>query len=574
MGLLSKFETWITPKKALLLILLLGFLVYANSIPNGFVWDDEEQIVKNAIIQDLGNIGEILSGATFQTGGAGLSGYFFRPLITFTFMINYFFWGENAFGFHLFQVLFHLLNAFLIFKILTLLLPAEMRLKRAAALSLSLVFAVHPAINEGVVYIAAVSELMFTFFILLALFLVIKTENIKPGFKKISAVLSLLLAAMLYKEPAVIGPPILAAYLFLYKAKFRLRWTVYLAGLFLFSFFFRLVIIQTPIQHPLYSDISEASLIQRLMTIPKVLFHYLSLLVYPEKLAVSQHFVVRDFNLKDFILPLIASFGLFFAAVYAAFKTRSRLMYFGIIWLIISFGPVLNIIPLDMTVAERWLYFPFIGFVLLAAGVLSLFEYKKTAVIIFALLISLIPLSIRTVIRNTDWKDGLTLYSRDAIKNTNSFDLENNLGVELFRAGRINEAKIHFEKSLSIQPKWHFALNNLGATYQNLGDLEKAKEQYGKVLETSDYYLAHENLVAIYLQEENYQLAKETAEKALMKLPQNGVLWRSLALAEYKLGNKENALKAADNAYLLLPDGQSAYIYSALQQGRELEFEK
>src|SRR3989344_7964807 len=182
MGFISRLESWLSFKKVLLILFIAGFLVYGNSINNGFVWDDEEQIVKNSIIQNLGNIGQIFSGATFQTGGAGLSGYFFRPLITFTFMLNYFFWGENAFGFHLFQIIFHILNGYLIYRILILLLEKS-HLKQILSSLTALIFVIHPAITEGVVYIAAVSEVMFTFFILTALFFLLKNHKTNPPIK-------------------------------------------------------------------------------------------------------------------------------------------------------------------------------------------------------------------------------------------------------------------------------------------------------------------------------------------------------------------------------------------------------
>src|SRR3989344_6589451 len=259
MGFISRLESWLSFKKVLLILFIAGFLVYGNSINNGFVWDDEEQIVKNSIIQNLGNISQIFSGATFSTGGAGLSGYFFRPLITFTFMMNFLFWGENAFGFHLFQIVFHILNGYLVYRILNLLLE-KTYLNQMLSSLLALVFVVHPAITEGVVYIAAVSEVMFTFFILIALFFLLKYQQTKPTVKNIISVCLLLFTATLYKEPAVVAPPILMAYALIYKTKYLRRWLIALTTTLISYFFLRLVIIQTPIQHPLYSNISEASL--------------------------------------------------------------------------------------------------------------------------------------------------------------------------------------------------------------------------------------------------------------------------------------------------------------------------
>lgn len=549
-----------------------GFLVYANSINNGFVWDDEEQIVKNSIIQSLGNIGQIFSGATFQTGGADLSGYFFRPLITFTFMINFFFWGENAFGFHLFQIIFHIVNASLLYRILLLLTQANKH-QKTAGLILALLYLVHPAINEGVVYISAVSEVMFTFFILSAFYKLLSYQNQKPGIKQALTASALLFAAMLYKESAVVGPPILVAYLFIYQSKYRIKWSLILSGLFLFYFFIRLVVIQTPLQHPQFSNISEASLAQRLMTIPYELFHYLKITAYPKDLAISQHFVVTTPNLANFYLPLTVIILLFFLALITGIKSGSKLVIFGLSWLIISFSPILSIIPLDMTIAERWYYFPFIGLILILAGFMQNLRPNLGQLVAIASLCTIPFLSARTIIRNANWVDGLTLYSHDIQISKDSFDLENNLGVELFRAGRIPEAKEHFQNSIALQPKWHFALNNLGAVYQNEKNYPEAKKLYLKVLENSDYYLAYENLSSIYLVEGNYKLARDFTEDSLKKLPNNSVLWLNLAIAEYKLGNKSNALEAAKNAYMLNPGEQTGYVYSQLSQERELKFE-
>ncbi len=61
----------------LAIIAVIGFLVYVNSLPNGFVWDDEEQIVNNLVIRDWKNLPLLFESSTFYAGGAGLSGGFY-----------------------------------------------------------------------------------------------------------------------------------------------------------------------------------------------------------------------------------------------------------------------------------------------------------------------------------------------------------------------------------------------------------------------------------------------------------------------------------------------------------------
>lgn len=229
-----------------------------------------------------------------------------------------------------------------------------------------------------------------------------------------------------------------------------------------------------------------------------------------------------------------------------------------------------------MTVAERWIYFPGIGLFLVLAGIIDILLVKsKKAILLFPtiFLIVLTIFSIRTIIRNADWHDGYTLFSHDINISKNSFDLENNLGVELFRRGDFKDAKAHFENSIVLQPKWYFAYNNLGAVYEQEKDYQKAKDLYSQTLKYGDYYLAYENIAGILLYRENDpKVAKEFCQAALKKLPSNSKLWFILALSQYKLGNQKEALDAAKNAYLLLQDNQTAYVYYQLSNNLPLEF--
>lgn len=103
----NKIRLWI--------IVILGFCVYLPTLFNGFVWDDEEQIVNNPQIQSLSNLPAFFSGSTFNAGGGGnLSGLYYRPLMTSSFTLVYSIFGLNPFFFHLVQVILHIANACLL----------------------------------------------------------------------------------------------------------------------------------------------------------------------------------------------------------------------------------------------------------------------------------------------------------------------------------------------------------------------------------------------------------------------------------------------------------------------------
>ncbi len=571
---MERLTSWLTFKKAVFIILFLGFIVYASNLFNGFVWDDEEQIVNNTIIQNLYNWPQIFSGATFSTGGAGLSGWFFRPFLTLFYMLNFAVWKSNPFGFHLVQVIFHILNSLLLFLILQKLFRKGNKVTSLwIATITSAIFAVHPVFVEAVSYIASVHYVMLTFFNLLAIYMMLKLK--KVGLKQLIIISSLIFSGLLFNESSIVAVPILISYILIWKDS---NWEKWLASLSLTTalyFFIRLVVTKTPIRHPEFSQISEANLFTRLITIPKELFSYLKILVFPKDLAISQHFIVTSPKSPDFFIPLTILVIAFSVLIFAAIKLKSKLIIFGLIWFIFGFGLISNIFPLDMTIAERWIYFPSIGlFIVLSALLAHLPETRKLKmVILIVLAIFLSALSVRTIIRNSNWYDGYSLYSHDINISKNSFDLENNLGVELFRRGDFKNAKVHFEKSIALQPKWYFAYNNLGAVYEHEGDYQRAKNLYFQTLKYGDYYLAYENIAGILLyRENNPQSAKEFCQESLKKLPNNSKLWLILALSQYKLGNQKEALEAAKNAYSLLQDNETAYVYYQLSNNLPIEF--
>ncbi|MBI4040126.1 tetratricopeptide repeat protein [Candidatus Daviesbacteria bacterium] len=572
MSEISSLAEKITVRKAVFIIFLVGFLVYFNALFNGFVWDDEEQIVKNTVIQSLTNFPQILSGATFNSGGAGLSGWFFRPLFTFNYMFLYAIWGPNPFGFHLFQVIFHLLNGVLVFKILSQLLKRSKYSLLIAAI-FATIYVVHAALNLAVVYIAALSEVTLTFFNLSAFYLMIKTLPQKPGIYRLSFWGLLLFCGMLIKESSIVMLPIIITYLLIERFSNWRRWAIAAGVVFIFYFIVRLMVIQTPIRPLELSLISEASLPQRLMTIPWELSVYLGNFFYPARLAIAQHFVVKTFDIYNFWLPITFDLLMIVTGLVIAYKARSKLILFGLLWFGLGFGLVSNIFPLDMTIGEAWMYFPYIGLIFAVAGTFDWLIKNRPkllpiSIIFFSLAIG--ALGIRTIIRNSNFYDNLTLFAHDVSISPNSFDTENNLGVALFRQGDTQGAKVHFLKSLAIQPKWYFALNNLGAVYEREGNWPEAKKLYEQVTLETDYYLSFENLAMIYLNHESTASAQEFASKTLKKLPQNPRLWIVLAIADYNLGQTDKALQDAQNSYAISPSTEALRLISLIKANQPI----
>ena len=546
-------------RQLILFIFIVGFIVYANSLFNGFVWDDEEQVVNNPVIQNFGNFPLLFKSSTFNSGGAGLTGWYYKPLMPFSYMINYAIWGLKPFGYHLFQILIHFVNSSLVFLIFLRLFKETKNLKpKMIAFFAALVFLVHPGNVEAVSYVAAVQDTLYSLFGLLTLFVFLISKESKRSWLNFLAIGSLfLLLSLLSKEAGIFIIPLVFLYLFLFHKEKIFSWTTASFFVFAFYLFLRVGIAKIPLAYPkAIVPIAQANLFQRLLTIPYEIFSYLRILVFPKDLFIAQHEVVKqisDFMFWGLLFPIIV-FLLF--CLWFFIKTKSRLFLFFVFWFIGSLGIVFNLFPLDMTIAERWLYFPMVGFLgMISVMVVQLIKLRpKAAFYLFPFLIILLILfSLRTVVRNSNWRNGFILFAHDISYSQNSFDLENNYGVELFRRNQIEEAKSHFEKSIELQPEWWTPYNNLGAVFQKGGDLKTAERLYGESISKGEYYLAYENLGFLLLKTEQKSQAIDFLNQALVKFPQNSNLNRVLALAYYQSGLTEKAEIFAKRAVFLEP---------------------
>lgn len=537
-------------------------------------------MVNNFSIFRIENIPQFFTQATFFSGGSSLSGWFYRPLVMAAFLLTTVLFGKAPFGFHFVQLVIHITNAVLLFFIFSNIFNRlNTQLAKPIALFLSLFFVVHPAHVESVSYIASMAEPLYTFFLLtLFLFLLKKDSKIlsyKDGF--IASIL--FVSALFTKEGSIVFLPIAILYLWLFSNREKLIfWAKYLFSGLLFYLLVRFSFFGLQVESPKFlSPITHAAFYEKILTAFYSFFVFLRTFFFPKELVISQHFVVKDISDIRFLTGLISVILAAAILVYFYKKGYKLGLFFGF-WFLGFVFLVLNIFfPLDMTFAERWLYFSMIG-ILGLIGVL-LINFKKVIlrhfnIFLFLAGLVVVLLSLRTILRNRDWRDGYTLYSHDIQISENSFDLENNLGVELFRRGDIEDAKRHFEKSVNLQPEWTISLNNLGAVYSRMGDLQKAKFYYEKATEKGDYYLAYENLAFLLVGAEDHNEAFRFFQKAIAKFPNSTNINSAAAIVYAKAGKKEEALRFAARALQLSPTRQNQLLYQAILSDKKVEFQE
>lgn len=573
MNLLKKFNKT-SRLKLIFIIFLIGLFIFSNMLGNSFVWDDEEMVVKNFSVFQIKNIPVLFKQATFFSGGSSLSGWFYRPLVMISFLLTRVFFGESPVGFHLVQLALHIASASLVFVIFNLLFERKnSRQTKLVSFLLALVFLVHSASVEAVTYVASIAEPLYTLFLLVVLLLIIKTKKITPKVKFFAGFSFFL--ALLTKEGAIVFLVLVPLYLYFFKKKELKEWTMPLGLGFLGYLVTRFSFFGIQLEKPNFlSPIAKVAFSERLLTLPHIFFSFLKTFLFPKELSISQHMVVKSPVFANFWLPLIISLAFLGLVAFFVVKTKNKLATFFFAWFIFSIFPVLNLVfPLDMTFAERWLYFPMIGLLGLIGSFIREIKNKNIRFYIFVplLVLSVALLSHRTVIRNCDWKDGITLYAHDIKLNPESFDLQNNLGVELFRKGEDKKALEHFEKSVELEPNWAISLNNLGVAYERQNDVKKARQYYQRAVENGNYYLAYENFASLLLKENGPEDAIEFLKKALLGFPNNGKLNRLLAMAYYSSGKQNLAVVYAKKAYELNPNRINSYVYQTILEKKELD---
>ncbi len=577
-----------------LILLLLGLSVFAGSLDNQFIWDDEEQIVNNPAVHSLSNWPQFFTGSTFSTGGAAsnLSGMYYKPLMSLIFALIYAVVGSSPWLFHLVQVFLHMINAGLFYFLLQALKPPHRQTDKLnwVSLGLSLIFLVHPINVETVVYISSLQDVLSLTFGLTTVLILLR-KPAKLSWIALAFVSSL--GAVLAKETGLIWLVFLPLVAQLARKRVSQDWrslSWLISGVSLLIYFFlRFGVAGVNLRRTGVSPMMRLSLGERLWSVPKIIAHYFSSYFWPNKLAIAEHWVVVGPNWANFYRPLllVIFLALAFMAVLAMSwrglkKNSNGLAVSNLLWIILiglGLGLHLQIFPLDMTVADRWFYLPQLGVLgLLSSGLFWLKKHwpalnKKSVQIglssVFLVIIFL--LSWRSVKRVHNWQNGLTLFAHDVQLEPNSFDLTNNYGVELYRAGKDKEAKRYFERSTQLAPHWWTSWNNLGVLVEAEGDLELAEEYYQRAIDQGDYPLAYGNLARLKARQDP-AAAVSFIEESLKLLPYNSELYQWLAVAQYQLGEKQAALEALQRSYRLAPQERTLKLYQLIEADQDLPF--
>lgn len=546
----------------LIFVISLVLIAYFNSLHNPFIWDEEEIIVRNPIIKDWHYLKEIFKtnifGTSIKPGG------YYRPMYTLSFMLDYHLWGLNTTGYHIFNITLHILNSLLL-----CFLFIRLGLGVKIAYLAGILFALYPVNCEAVSLIAARVEPLAAFFSLLCFIFFVNgiyhphrvggvvntTPPTRWGWGRANLFLSIIffIMALSTKESVLILPFIALIYSFLLvekkgrpKVKFTLIILISLAAIYALI---RLILLRHDTVATL-SLINNATLAERVSTLPRILVTYIALTVLPLSLKSEYDFVVYSFNEPSAWFGAAFLITLFFC-IYRYLKPRKYAVFFSL-WFLIGIVPYSNIImPLHATLMEHWAYFSVIAFsALMSMAIVNIIDnirFKWFKNLIIVLLGSLLIFYIvRIIARNKEWSDPFTLYENDSRREPDSFLLHCNLGVEYFRRGMMKEAEREFLLANRVSPSGNYdtACNNLGVIYAREGRIDDAISLYKNSIALNNYPLAYENLGGLYNKLGRYKEAVMVLEESAKLYPLNIEILYQLGAAYYSNGQLDLAKKA------------------------------
>jgi Tfp pilus assembly protein PilF len=483
-----------------LVLSVLAFLPYANTLLNTFVYDDYFQVVENPYVHSFRYLREIFATTVWSFQGAnGITNYY-RPLMSFGYLLFYQIAGAVPVSFHIANVALNVVVVLLVFSVVRRLSGQRVGLIAAG------LFALHPLHTESVAWVAGVTDLELSVFYLLTFLFYLRLPEPEKGYGWRAAMCGSFALALLSKEQAMTLPVLVTLFEHFYRddraatplsqkmTRYGPLWA--LAALYLVVRGILLGGVASIVSRPGLSWYEVG------LSAISLLGGYLRKLIWPAHLTTyyvfhkSSHFTDRNVLLS---LAGLALCGIVFALLWR----RAHLVSFALIVIFLPLGPVLNAKWMPASVfAERYLYLPSIGFCWLVAWAavtlwsadLPAFLRPVSRAVPLMLIAVAFLYAVRTVARNRDWRTGESLFLKTLEQGDASL-IRNNLGAVYFNNGNLNGAEHEWLEALAAGPNNALALDNLAFLRQRQRRFAESLDYSWRALRTQPHYMmAHLNL--------------------------------------------------------------------------------
>jgi len=551
-----------------LALVILTFIIFWSIKDCGFInFDDNTYVFQNAYVQSGLNWNSVGQAFSFSSELVEKNGNW-HPLTWLSLMLDYQIFGLNPHGYHLINLLFHIMNTLLFFLIFR-----RMTKKLWPSAFIACLFAIHPLHVESVVWIAERKDVFSTFFCMLTMGAYSYYVEYRGGrryfFVLLFFVLGLMTKPMLVTLPFVL---LLLDYWPLQRfqeiksdhkvqavqetlevkkpADPEYKWSLIYPLLWEKIPLFALAILSSVVT---YIAQQKGGAVQSIEALPLGVrignafvsyIDYIGKMIWPSNLAVYYPYpkLFVPWHVLGSVILLIA---ITLVVIWRA--KRSPYLATGWLWYTGTLVPVIGIVQVGgQSMADRYTYIPLIGvFIIVAWGVpdiLKKWNHRKE-ILLTSSAFSILCLCIITWTQVGYWQNSITLFDH-ALKVTDyNWLAYDRRGTAYNDLGNYRQAIEDFNRAIEIKPDFADAYNNRGIAYGSLGNCRQAIEDFDKVIEIKpDFAEAYNNKGNAYAGLGNYRQAIEYYGRAIEIKPGYTEAYRNRSISYVRLGNNNLAV--------------------------------
>ncbi len=562
-GVFSKYKKYFLP-----IILAITFLVFLPSLQNKFVnLDDPQYLINNPAVHTLNVVNIKLIFSEQFVGN-------YQPLTMLSYMLEYKIWELNPFGYHLTNLVLHLLNTLFVFliiqKIGSFLFKSNALL---VAFLTSLLFGIHPLHVESVAWISERKDVLYGFFFLWSLYLYISgslltsparggTVALFPslmGRARVGLLLFLFTLALLSKAQAVVLPLVFFAVDFLLGRKINKQTILEKVPFFLLAIAFGVLAINVQGKAGAMQTFQYFPLYERLLFSCYALMTYLHKIILPINLSCFYPYPETDDKINTIWVYLSPAVLLALAFIIWKYFKESKFVLFGAAFFIITIALVLQLLPVgDALYADRYTYLPSIGLFFIVAYYIT--PLLKNKMVLSGAGVCLLLLAYSSFNRNKVWHDSITLYT-DAINNGHQAAiLYTNRGAVLSDSSRNEEALQDFIALVKLKPRYPNAWRNKGLIEVRLKKKDDAINSFTKAInQVPTDYLNYLSRGTIYVEKNYFESAIKDFSEIININPQSGEGFYARSEAYGKSGKLNKALADINKTIEFAPENGQAY---------------
>ena len=341
-------------------------VAYARAPFGGFVWDDVHLILRDPRLQSWSSFVDVVSSSFWSGSPLTINEFYsavYRPVVSAAYLVQIQFFGANAVGFHVVNIVLHILCTVLCIRWIAQRIPSAPPL---ALFFGGMLFAVHPSRVETVGWISGCVDLWMVFWLLLGL---------EAWQARRSVVAGLLFALALFcKEVAVMVPLLLLTDHFLLRRGSRIwkPWSIS-TGIIAAAFASRIWLVPLAAAgRPGWAEMPERVL--------STLGYFVQRVAFPWPQTVHPAARSYDAASNEIFAPWAIALGvaaLACVAVLAFLTWRHREKYrpwlADSLWFFVPLFPTLNILDIDAMAraSDRFLYWPLMGVCALTARAIT-----------------------------------------------------------------------------------------------------------------------------------------------------------------------------------------------------------